>query len=179
MEKFGKWAEREHSESVRLLTFIPEGFLFLVLIPAALVWLGNVLESGLHLPVLQFGVVNSLIAVIAVVSGIVFAFWSIYTQFIIGRGTPAPMMPTHELVIKGPYALCRNPMAFGAFLLYFGLVAWTGSGGVFIVWLLFTISLLTYIRLIEEKELTLRFGRQYIDYKSHAPFILPRCRRSG
>jgi protein-S-isoprenylcysteine O-methyltransferase Ste14 len=179
MEQFQKWAEREYSAHMRLISFIPQGLLFIVLLPLGLVWMGNALESALQLPVLRLGVANSLIALGVAVPGFLFALWSIRTQFIVGRGTPMPVMPTQKLVIKGPYAVCRNPMAFGTLLLYFGLVVWTGSSGVLVVWLLFTIILLAYTKLIEEKELALRFGKQYVDYKAHTPFILPRFRRRG
>jgi len=34
--------------------------------------------------------------------------------------------------------------------------------------------LLAYIRFIEEKELEVRFGQDYVDYKRTTPFLLPR-----
>jgi protein-S-isoprenylcysteine O-methyltransferase Ste14 len=33
--------------------------------------------------------------------------------------------------------------------------------------------LIAYIKLIEEKELELRFGKEYLDYKKDTPFIIP------
>ena len=38
---------------------------------------------------------------------------------------------------------------------------------------LFGLILLTYIKLVEEKELALRFGQEYLDYKKDTPFIIP------
>ena len=37
--------------------------------------------------------------------------------------------------------------------------------------------LLYYIRVAEEKEMTLRFGESYEAYKRQTPFIIPRFRR--
>jgi protein-S-isoprenylcysteine O-methyltransferase Ste14 len=34
--------------------------------------------------------------------------------------------------------------------------------------------LLTYIKRIEEKELELRFGQEYLEYKKQTPFLIPR-----
>ena len=33
--------------------------------------------------------------------------------------------------------------------------------------------LLVYLKLIEEKELEMRFGQDYLEYKKNTPFILP------
>ena len=44
--------------------------------------------------------------------------------------------------------------------------------------LLFAICLLVYIRLLEEKEMELRFGADYIEYRRQTPFLIPRFRSS-
>jgi protein-S-isoprenylcysteine O-methyltransferase Ste14 len=33
--------------------------------------------------------------------------------------------------------------------------------------------LIAYIKLVEEKELEFRFGKEYVDYKNDTPFIIP------
>jgi len=43
----------------------------------------------------------------------------------------------------------------------------------------FTIVLLAYIKLIEEKEASFRFGDEYVRYKQSTPFIIPRLWRLG
>ena len=42
--------------------------------------------------------------------------------------------------------------------------------------LLPAICLLIYIKLIEEKEMELRFGADYIEYRRQTPFLIPRFR---
>ena len=44
--------------------------------------------------------------------------------------------------------------------------------------LLPAICLLVYIKLIEEKEMRLRFGADYIEYRRQTPFLFPRFRSS-
>ena len=35
-------------------------------------------------------------------------------------------------------------------------------------------ALLTYIRLVEEREMVARFGEEYLAYRRRVPFIIPR-----
>jgi protein-S-isoprenylcysteine O-methyltransferase Ste14 len=106
--------------------------------------------------------------------GLTFAFWSIHSEFTKGEGTPAPMMPTQKLVITGPFRYCRNPMTFGTICGYLGVVVLTGSLSSLILYALLVAILITFIKLAEEKELAIRFGQDYLDYKQSVPFIIPR-----
>jgi protein-S-isoprenylcysteine O-methyltransferase Ste14 len=83
-------------------------------------------------------------------------------------------MATQKLVIQAPYTYCRNPMALGAFGMYLGVAILFHSIGVGIVVLLFTGLLLVYIKRVEEKEMEIRFGQEYLSYKQQTPFLIPR-----
>jgi protein-S-isoprenylcysteine O-methyltransferase Ste14 len=96
------------------------------------------------------------------------------------RGTPVPVNPPKELVIKGIYAFSRNPMMLGIYLVFFGIGLLTGSVALtFIFTPLFIILMTLYVRKVEEKELELQFGRQYLDYKKNVPMYLSFFRRGG
>jgi len=56
---------------------------------------------------------------------------------------------------------------------YSGIVVMIGSYTALLLVVLFTFMLIAYIKLIEEKELELRFGQEYLDYKNDTPFIIP------
>jgi protein-S-isoprenylcysteine O-methyltransferase Ste14 len=107
---------------------------------------------------------------------LLFGLWSNYVQFTIGRGTPVPIMATQKLIVQPPYSYCRNPMALGAIVLYLGIAIWLGSLSALGMVLLPAICLLIYIKLIEEKEMELRFGADYIEYRRQTPFLIPRFR---
>jgi protein-S-isoprenylcysteine O-methyltransferase Ste14 len=109
--------------------------------------------------------------------GLIFGFWSVFTQVFQARGTPLPMMPTQKLLITGPFRLCRNPMSFGTILVYLGISIIVGSISALATALIFTILLVVYIKAIEERELEARFGDEYIEYKSRTPFLIPRLFR--
>ncbi len=106
--------------------------------------------------------------------GLVWMLWSIYTQHMQGKGTPLPLVPTKTLLVVGPYRYTRNPMAFGASFWLLGWAFLANSPAALLVVFCFILILIAYIKLVEEKELEQRFGREYVIYKQHTPFIIPR-----
>jgi len=165
--------EHEFSTKKRIIALIIEGIVFTILIPALLVLASSILDGWFYIPRFYFGYINIITGVFVLVIGFFLAIWSIKVQFVIGKGTPAPMIPTKRLVIQKPYSYCRNPMALGTFILYLGVCILLGSisaVGLVLVWF---VILLTYIKLIEEKELESRFGMEYLEYKGQTPFLLP------
>jgi protein-S-isoprenylcysteine O-methyltransferase Ste14 len=175
-DKLLKLTQHEYSPTQRLILLFFAGILFLVLIPAALISASSPLDRALHLPKLVYEPVNGLLGLLFILTGLLFGLWSNYVQFTIGRGTPVPIMATQKLIVQPPYSYCRNPMALGAIVLYLGIAIWLGSLSALGMVLLPAICLLIYIKLIEEKEMELRFGADYIEYRRQTPFLIPRFR---
>ncbi len=93
-----------------------------------------------------------------------------------GRGTLAPWDPPRELVIGGPYRYVRNPMISGVILILAAeaLVLRSAPHG---WWTAIFVGInATYIPLLEEPLLALRFGSAYDEYRRHVPRLLPRLR---
>ena len=93
-----------------------------------------------------------------------------------GRGTPAPVAPTEELVVGGDYRFVRNPMYVGVVAAIFGqalvfLNLWVLLYGV-LAWAVMA----TFVRLYEEPVLRARYGRQYEEYCQAVPAWIPRPR---
>ena len=109
-----------------------------------------------------------------ILSGIWFLLWTIKAQREIGKGTPMPLMATQKLVIEKPYSFTRNPLAFGLISFYYGISIAIGSISSLVVVSLFSITILAYIKFIEEKELAQRYGDAYLAYKEMTPFLFPR-----
>ena len=107
-------------------------------------------------------------------AGAFFALWSIYVQIDRGRGTPLPLMPTQELLTRGPFAYCRNPMTLGTILAYLGLGILAGTVACCALVLALGAGLLFYLKRFEEGELAERFGDPYLKYMREVPFIIPR-----
>lgn len=176
INRYKHWASREYSLSRRLLALIPAGFLFVLILPYLLVILVPRLDALLQLPTLYFGPVNIVVGSFLLVIGVIYGFWSIYSQLSRASGTPLPMMPTQKLLIGGPFKQCRNPMTFGTVTAYLGVGILVGSLSSIVFDLIMGGLLLTYLKKFEERELEMRFGQDYVEYKKSTPFFFPRIR---
>ena len=93
-----------------------------------------------------------------------------------GKGTLAPWDPPRRLVITGPYRFVRNPMISGVMFML------AGEAGALLsrphaMWaLIFCVTTLLYIPLVEERALQARFGPSYREYARHVPRFIPRSR---
>ncbi|MBN1591509.1 MAG: isoprenylcysteine carboxylmethyltransferase family protein [Pirellulales bacterium] len=165
-------AHKEFSIGRRMVMTACGGLLFVLTIPALLVWL-----STLGSPAWRFSTSPPLAVACSAVAfaGLLLAAWTVWTQVRRGRGTPIPIMATQKLLVAGPYQLCRNPMALGMILLYGGIAVCRASWIAVLAVLLFVVFLVVYLKLVEEKEMALRFGEQYTHYKQSTPFLIP-CR---
>ena len=178
MDYFKECAKREYSAKQRFIAIAFAGLIFALLIPFGIALGAGTMDRALNLPRLYWGVPNIIAGVVLIAIGWPLALWSIYVQFKLASGTPLPMMPTHKLIITGPFVYCRNPMTLGALLAYFGIAVILGSISALAIVLVLTILLLLYIKLIEEKELAARFGDEYLEYRKSTPLILPRLKRN-
>ena len=92
-----------------------------------------------------------------------------------GQGAPFGIALSRRLAVDWLYAWTRNPMVLAtlAFLVTLGL--WFQSG-LFVLWvlLLVTSALLFFVKFFEERELEIRFGDPYLQYKAQTPMLLPR-----
>lgn len=92
----------------------------------------------------------------------------------IGNGTNAFVLTKH-VVSNDIYKRTRNPMSLGFYLLAIALGFLTGSTFATLAAVLGIIpSHLIFIKYFEEKELELRFGESYLEYKRNVPFLFPR-----
>lgn len=95
-----------------------------------------------------------------------------------GRGTPAPIAPPEDLVIRGFYRFVRNPMYVGILLVLTGEAILFGSpihfgyaAGVFLLFHLFVV-------IYEEPILQRKFGSSYANYRATVSRWIP-CVRGG
>ena len=164
---------KDQSEWYKAIGGVIGGFVFLIVIPALFFWIGDALYHNLLVPYAE--TIRGLVGWIAIIVGLYLLGWTAYSQAVIGRGTPNPMVPTRKLVITGPFRWCRNPIQLGAMVYYFGLG--TVLSSVWVGALMFALVLILgslFHKYFEEKELAQRFGRDYEDYKARTPFLFPK-----
>lgn len=176
MNKFKEWQENQASTGQQVILFLSGALIFPTGIPAVLVLLLPRVDKRLGIASFFFGNANILFGILMVVLGGGLAIWTIIAQVRLASGTPFPMLPTQKLIIIAPFKYCRNPMTLGTLAAYAGVAVWVGSFSALLAVVVLAALLITYLKLIEEKELELRFGQEYLAYKKNTPFMFPRFR---
>jgi len=92
-----------------------------------------------------------------------------------GFGAPFFIALSRKLAAEWLYAWTRNPMALAALAFFLALGIWFRSP-LFVLWvlILFGPALLVFLKVYEERELEIRFGASYREYKSKTPMLFPR-----
>ena len=112
---------------------------------------------------------------LALVVGGLAALVACFMQFVReGRGTPAPVAPTQELVVGGLYRWVRNPMYLAVGAVILGQAVMFTSVGV-LVWLgLFGLAVVTFVVAYEQPTLRSMYGESYDAYCRAVPAWWPR-----
>lgn len=173
MDHFLKWQKQDTSSRNRIVALLIGALIFPLLIPVLLIFVMPSVDRSFGIGALTFGWANLVVGLIAIVVGGVTAIWTIVIQITLASGTPFPMLPTKKLLIVGPFKYCRNPMTLGTILAYAGIAIWIGSFTALLAVAILAALLISYLKIIEEKELLLRFGDEYAEYRKDTPFILP------
>jgi protein-S-isoprenylcysteine O-methyltransferase Ste14 len=134
-------------------------------------------DRWLALPVFRFTWWGIGLFVLLLLLGFVIDAWIIVT-FRRASGTPMPFKPPPKLITTGIYAHVRNPMAIAGILIGEGLGFLLGSLSLILIFIpLLTLLGFLYLKEVEEQELELRFGREYLEYKKKVPMFIPKFRR--
>jgi protein-S-isoprenylcysteine O-methyltransferase Ste14 len=151
------------------------GLLFLCFV--ALFFVGSFgMDRWLHFPSITVIPWTLIIGLILLIPGAVLWIWTL-VLFVKAHGTPVPVNPPHKLVTDGIYAFSRNPMMTGMYLVFFGIGLLTGSLSLTVIFTpLFIIIMTIYVKAVEEKELEIQFGQQYLDYKKKVGMYLPKVK---
>ena len=172
-----KIAEYKRGGTYKIVSLLCGSIVFLIILPLiifTIVGMAICPDDFAFLP----RIVEWILSPIEIVVGLSIVAWSAWTQWTIGRGTPAPFAPTTHLVISGPYAYCRNPIELGAIIYYLGLGTIFGGTVLGVVCLVTGLAVGSlYHRFVEEKELSQRFGDEYEAYRKNTPFLIPRFRK--
>jgi protein-S-isoprenylcysteine O-methyltransferase Ste14 len=91
-----------------------------------------------------------------------------------GFGAPGIAL-SRKLAADWFYAWTRNPMVLAGLAFFLSLGIWFRSA-LFVLWVLILIApaVLFFVKTFEERELEIRFGASYLEYKSRTPMLFPR-----
>lgn len=111
---------------------------------------------------------------LAIITGAA-ALSTVATLALKGLGAPFAIALTSRVAVDGWYAWVRNPMVLTTLIFLVSLGIWFQSA-LFVLWVLvlFAPALLFFVKVYEERELELRFGAPYLEYKSRTPMLFPR-----
>jgi protein-S-isoprenylcysteine O-methyltransferase Ste14 len=104
------------------------------------------------------------VGMVVAVGGGAIALWCILSFAVVGRGTPAPFDPPRRLVVRGPYAVVRNPMYIGAGLALGGASLFYQSLPLLGYTAAFFLVTHLFVVLYEEPTLRRSFGTDYESY---------------
>lgn len=92
-----------------------------------------------------------------------------------GLGAPFAIALSKRLTADWLYAWTRNPMVLATLAFFLALGIWFQSA-MFVLWVLILVTpaLLVFVKVYEERELEIRFGAAYLEYKSGTPMLFPR-----
>ncbi|NEA34443.1 isoprenylcysteine carboxylmethyltransferase family protein [Streptomyces sp. SID13031] len=93
-----------------------------------------------------------------------------------GRGTPAPIAPTEQLVIGGDYRFVRNPMYVGVVAAVAGQAVLFLDPWLFAYAVVAWVVMASFVRWYEEPVLRQRYGPQYEEYCKTVPAWIPKVR---
>jgi protein-S-isoprenylcysteine O-methyltransferase Ste14 len=91
-----------------------------------------------------------------------------------GRGTPAPVAPTEQLVVGGIYRFVRNPMYVGVTTMIAGQAVLFRSPATGLWAVVFLATTATFVTLYEQPKLQEQFGESYERYREAVPGWWPR-----
>jgi protein-S-isoprenylcysteine O-methyltransferase Ste14 len=148
-------------------------FIFTVLVPGTVTvlipyWL---LTSSRAAP-LNPGVFRYF-GILVMTVGVAIYLWCAWDFSLAGRGTPAPIDPPKDLVVRGLYRHVRNPMYVGILSILVGEAIFFASTPLFqYAAIAFTFFFL-FVLVFEEPMLKHKFGQSYEEYRRKVPRWLP------
>lgn len=116
--------------------------------------------------------------VLMVVAGIVLLL-TVMNLALRGLGAPFAIALSRRLAAGGLYAWTRNPMVLGGLVFLVAVGLWLRSLW-FVLWAvgLVASAVLVFLKVYEERELEIRFGAPYLEYKAKTPMLWPRRPRA-
>jgi protein-S-isoprenylcysteine O-methyltransferase Ste14 len=103
-----------------------------------------------------------------------FTLFTVINLALRALGAPFAIALSRRLATDWLYRWTRNPMVLGTLACLVTVGIWQQSA-LFVLWvlLLVTPAWIAFLKLYEERELEIRFGRPYLDYKAKTPFLFP------
>lgn len=174
---FLRWHKKRYSQPEKTFHALSLSSIFIfVFIPGIPLLFYKDLDKNLALPKILDSPLSFYLGFPMAFLGFFLFAWVVWLLLKLGKGTQVPVIPTQKLVVVGPYKLTRNPMVLAVITWIIGLGLLINSFSFIIIGLITPLLYAIYIKLVEEKELEARFGKDYREYKKRVPFLIPSVR---
>jgi protein-S-isoprenylcysteine O-methyltransferase Ste14 len=152
-----------------LLEILALWFVFLLALPIGI----SVIEVELAMQ--RFPGYPVVAAILLAVSSLL-GIWAALTVAVAGRGTPLPVDEARRLVVTGPYAYVRSPLAIAALGQGTAIVLALGSYPVMAYVFAAGLWVYFYARPRQESHFRRRYGKRWLDYEKEVRAFRPRLR---
>ncbi len=155
------------SRAVWVTTFVHFGLGFTIGVPLVRALTTHQDWSGWVLPV-PSGIGLALVMITGAASLLV-----VINLALRGFGAPGIAL-SRKLAVDWLYAWTRNPMVLAGLAFFLSLGIWFQSA-LFVFWvlILFAPAIFFFVKTYEERELEIRFGASYLNYKNKTSFLWP------
>jgi protein-S-isoprenylcysteine O-methyltransferase Ste14 len=162
-----------------ILGYLVGGLLVIVLVPSIIYLITSAADNIYRVEIFRNPIIKWAIVIILFVTGFIYGIWSLIVQNTVGQGGPVEIgnieisPKTKNLVVSGPYKNTRNPMLFGAFLMYLAFALFLNSVTAVVIVCALFVFMLTVVVKMEEKRLLKDFGNQYEEYRKKVSLFIP------
>jgi protein-S-isoprenylcysteine O-methyltransferase Ste14 len=138
------------------------GAVFVLLLPALLVYWAFMLDTAIHWPVPALPI----LAASSIILGLFILLKSMLDLTRFGQGLPMNAYPPKKFVTQGMYSLFSHPIYLGTVLLSAGIALWMrSSSGLYIVTPILALMALSLVYGYEQPDLKNRFGSAIDQYR--------------
>ena len=168
-----------------ILGYIVGGLLVILLVPSVIYLITSLIDNVYRVEIFRNPIIKWTIIIILFVTGFIYGIWSLIIQNTVGQGGPVEIgnieisPKTKNLVVSGPYKYTRNPMLFGAFLIYLAFALFINSVISVVIVCVLIVFMLTVVVKMEEKRLLKDFGDQYEEYRKTVSRFIPWFQRKN
>jgi len=109
--------------------------------------------------------------VLVIISGAA-SFLTVINLALKGFGAPFFIVLSRKLAAEWMYSWTRNPMALAGLAFFLSSGIWCQSA-LFVLWVLIVLApaYVFFAKVYEEREMEIRFGASYLEYKSRTPIF--------
>lgn len=111
------------------------------------------------------------------ISSIIIGFFMILAGTAFRGWASGFILKDRNLAKEGPYALTRNPVYFGSFIIGFGIAIAGNNIYSYLIFITYFLTFYPYIMVVEHRRMRQRFGKEFEEWAEDSHVFFPRIRK--